>query len=261
MKSQIFSHNGSSTVNQKPNYFTWDFFNGTGDYDFYIDGDVRLGIKNKSDGKKKILWTLESPHFNNGVFDYIKNNLPEVLNVFEVIFTYNEELLNINNKFKFVPAMGSWIKEPKIKNKTKLLSMITSNKTITSQQKFRFDFANDNKNKIDLYGRGFTEVLNKEEGLEDYMFSICIENSTTDTYFTEKILDCFAMGTIPIYKGTKKILNHFDGDGILFLDDIKLSDLNESLYKSKLNNVKNNFELVKELMVPEDVIYKTLKQL
>ena len=38
------------------------------------------------------------------------------------------------------------------------------------------------------------------------MFSVCIENDVYDTYFTEKILDCFATGTIPIYKGTKNKL-------------------------------------------------------
>jgi hypothetical protein len=261
MKSQIFSHNGSSTVNQKPKYFTWDFFGDTGTYDFYIDGDVHIGVKNRFDGKKKILWTLESPYFNGGVFDYIKNNLDLVLDVFDLIFTYNDDFIKINEKFQFVPAMGSWIKEPKLNTKTKLVSMITSNKTLTPQQKFRFDFANNNKKKIDVYGRGFNEILYKEQGLEDYMFSVCIENDTTDTYFTEKILDCFALGTIPIYKGTKKILNYFDGRGILFLDDIEIDNLNKELYDTKMEYIKNNFNRVKDLIIPEDIIYKIIKKL
>lgn len=260
MKSQIFSHNGSSTVNQKPKYFNWDFFNGTGEYDFYIDGDISLGIKNKSDGNKKILWTLESPYFNNGVFDYIKINMNEVLETFDIIFTYNDELLNINDKFQFAPAMGTWISSPFITKKTKLVSMVTSNKTITEQQKFRVDFAKNNKNKIDVFGKGFNEIQKKEEGLNDYMFSVCIENSTTDTYFTEKILDCFATGTIPIYKGTKNIRNFFDVGGILFLDEINMDDLNEDLYKSKIEHVKNNLEKVKEFLIPEDIIYKIIKE-
>ena len=84
--------------------------------------------------------------------------------------------------------------------------MVTSNKVWTAQQKYRVDFAEKNKDIIDIYGRGFKEIEEKEEGLQDYMFSICIENITYDSYFTEKILDCFATGTIPVYKGSKKIL-------------------------------------------------------
>ena len=35
------------------------------------------------------------------------------------------------------------------------------------------------------------ENENKEVGLCDYMFSVVIENGIYETYFTEKILDCF----------------------------------------------------------------------
>jgi hypothetical protein len=88
------------------------------------------------------------------------------------------------------------------------------------------------------------------------MFSICSENDTFDTYFTEKILDCFATGTIPIYLGTKKITNFFDENGILFLEDIDLNTINEELYFSKIESVKNNFNLVQQYLCPEDFIAK-----
>ena len=260
MISRIFEHNGSSTVNRVPKNFIWDFNGVDGLVDFYIDGDVHLGLKNKNDGRIKILWTLESPYFNNNVFDFIKDNLTTIIDTFDLIFTYDDDLLNINDKFQFVPSMGSWIKEPKIKNKTKLISMVTSNKTITPQQKFRVDFANTNKNKIDIYGRGFNEITNKEEGLDDYMFSICIENATHNTYFTEKILDCFLTGTVPVYTGTKNITNFFDTDGILFLDKIDINDLTHNLYQSKIKSIEDNFISATKFMLPEDIIYNKLKE-
>jgi hypothetical protein len=138
--------------------------------------------------------------------------------------------------------------------------MITSDKKITEQHRFRYDFAQKNKDKFDLYGRGFNEIENKEDGLKDYMFSISIENDTYDTYFTEKILDCFATGTIPVYKGTKNITKYFDKEGIIFLDDTNIEELNEYLYKSKIEHVKNNFEIVKNYLLPEDIIYKIIKE-
>jgi len=260
MLSGQFSHDVSSTVNQQPKNFSWEFFSKNNDISFYIDMDVIRGIQDKNDGKLKFLWTLESKYFNNNCFEFIKNNLNQVLETFELIFTYNDELLQLDEKFVRVPAMGSWIKDPKIYEKTKLVSMITSNKTFTPQQKERVIFAENNKNTIDVYGRGFNDIEKKEYGLKDYMFSVCIENSTHDTYFTEKILDCFATGTIPVYKGTKNITNYFDVGGILFLDDVNIKDLTPELYYSKIEFVKNNFEIVKNFLIPEDIIYNIIKE-
>jgi hypothetical protein len=134
--------------------------------------------------------------------------------------------------------------------------MICSDKTRTELQQFRVNFANSNKDKIDVYGHLCRGIQKKEEGLNDYMFSVCIENDIHDTYFTEKILDAFATGTIPIYKGTKNVVNHFNAGGILFLDDINIDDLTEDLYYSKLEYVKENFEKVQELNVLENWMYK-----
>ena len=256
MISGAFSHDVGCTVNKRPNFWEWDFNTQDNDISFYLDGDIQRGFNDANNGKKKYLWTLESPQFNSDVFNTIKNNLDKTLSTFEMIFTYNDELLSLNEKFKRVPAMGSWIKEPKIHKKSKLISMIVSNKQWSPQQTFRFKFAQDNKDKIDLFGRGINEIPQKEDGLVDYMFSVCSENDTFDTYFTEKILDCFATGTIPIYLGTKKITNFFDENGILFLEDIDLNDINEELYYSKIDSVKNNFNLVQQYLCPEDFIAK-----
>jgi hypothetical protein len=88
------------------------------------------------------------------------------------------------------------------------------------------------------------------------MFSVAIENDTYDTYFTEKIIDCFATGTIPIYKGTRRIIEHFNSDGIIFLDDTNISDLTSELYYSKLDAIKENFELSKKLDNLDDWIFE-----
>jgi hypothetical protein len=198
---------------------------------------------------------LYSIQFDGGAVDNIKKHLDEILETFEQIWTHNDELLQLNPKFKWTPAYGSYIKNFGIHPKTKMASMITSNKRWTRQHEIRHDFAMANQDKIDVFGRGIQEITNKEIGLVDYRFSFCVENDTYDTYFTEKILDCFATGTIPIYKGTKNIINHFDHNGILFLDDFNVKDLNEDLYYSKMDSIKSNLEKVKEYLLPEEYIY------
>ena len=87
------------------------------------------------------------------------------------------------------------------------------------------------------------------------MFSVCIENDDSDTYFTEKILDAFATGTIPIYKGTRKITNHFNEDGIIFLDDINIEDLTPEIYYSKQTAILDNYNRVLKFNVLENWMY------
>jgi hypothetical protein len=135
--------------------------------------------------------------------------------------------------------------------------MITSDKQTTPQHKLRYQYAISNKDNLDLFGRGFNEINKKEEGLEKYMFSIAIENDTYDTYFTEKILDCFLTGTIPIYKGTKKITEHFNSEGIVFLDEVKeLSDFGRDFYYSKIDAIKDNFERALQYEILDDWLYQ-----
>ena len=44
-------------------------------------------------------------------------------------------------------------------------------------------------------------VKNKIDYLSNYKFSIAMENSDGDGYLSEKIVDSFLAGTIPIYYG------------------------------------------------------------
>lgn len=256
MMSTNFSHAFSSTWWKKPKYITWDFLSKRNNISVYIDGGVRNGILHNNDGKLKFLWLLESRYFDGGSTFFVKNNLNLILDVYTEIWTHSLDLLELSPKFKWVPAYGTYVENINLYSKNRLLSMISSDKRDTEQQRFRYDFAKKNKDNFDLFGRGFKEIKEKEQGLVDYMFSIAIENDTYDTYFTEKILDCFATGTIPIYKGTKQITNHFNEQGILFLDDINLTEITEDLYFSKIEAVKENLEKVLKYDVLEDWIYE-----
>jgi len=255
-----FLHANSTTLWKKPNNIEWVKDNSS-DISFYLDYLIFKGIKNKT-SKYKFAWWNESPEIVN-IKEDILCYYDEIINNYDLIFTYDQELINKNpDKFKFIYPVGYWIENPFLHNKNKLVSMITSNKQITPLQQQRLEIALKYKEKIDLFGRGFNEISKKEEGLNDYMFSICVENGIHDSYFSEKILDCFATGTIPIYVGTKEISNFFNPDGIIFLDEnFDINLLTEELYKSKTKYVKENFEKVLKYDLPEDYIYeKYLKE-
>ena len=85
------------------------------------------------------------------------------------------------------------------------------------------------------------------------MCTIAIENGQYETYFTEKLLDCFATGTIPVYLGAPDIGDHFNKEGIIDLTDE--FDVSEEIYYSKMDAMKDNLERAKEMEVLEDFIY------
>lgn len=73
-----------------------------------------------------------------------------------------------------------------------------------------------------------------------YKFIICLENSYTDGYITEKIFNCFFSRSIPIYKGpkdTNKFINKNSYIDLidLDLDKIKLLMNNEDEYNKIIN--------------------------
>lgn len=54
----------------------------------------------------------------------------------------------------------------------------------------------------------------------DSMFHITMENSQLPDYFSEKILDCFATMTVPIYLGCPNIGEYFDRNGIIVCNSV-----------------------------------------
>ena len=82
---------------------------------------------------------------------------------------------------------------------------------------------------IDIYGGGYWEkdgkkikgeIWNKKVGLNDYMFSIAIENTIHPNYVTEKFFDCILTNTIPVYYGCNNILDFIPSNCFVQLPDI-----------------------------------------
>ena len=244
---------GYSVHGKESKYIKWVKDNPLAEGTFYIDNPINDGI---SDGRKgpKYLWLLESKHIKPGLVESIIDNKQLVEDTYETIFTHDQRLLALGDKYKWVPAQGFWIKEPKIYEKTKMISMIASNKRMCEGHVKRLGWVERIGDQLDLYGRGFNEIADKEEGLCDYMFSVAIENGEYETYFTEKLLDCFATGTIPVYLGAPDIGDHFNKDGIIDLTEE--FEVSEEIYYSKMDAIKENLEKAKEMEVLEDFIYR-----
>tara|TARA_Y100000593_G_scaffold94858_1_gene196674 strand:+ start:4583 stop:5389 length:807 start_codon:yes stop_codon:yes gene_type:complete len=253
-----FQHAHTSTLWKKSKYLEWDFESKKNSSTFYVDFHIMHGLRDRQDGKKKYAWLLESRAIVPRLVEHIMSNLNMFLDTYEAIFTHDQRLLSLHEKFKWTPAYGLYIDKPKMHEKTNLVSMITSNKTMTSNHHLRNRLANEWKDKLDLFGRGYNEIEKKEDGLSPYMFSVAIENDCYETYFTEKIMDCFAVGTIPIYLGTPDIDSYFNSKGIITLDQkFDINNLTEEFYYDNIGVVEENFQKVLQYDVLEDWIYRT----
>jgi len=230
------------------------------DYTIYIDNYIKsVGLQNNE--KNKIGWLLESPQMNEGLINDILINLPLYKKHYETIFTCLDYLIEIGEPFKYTISNATpWIlpENRKIHEKTKLVSMIASTKGWLNGHKQRLEWVNKLQDKVDLFGSGRPNALNnKEDGLKEYMFSVSIENDSTDGYFTEKLTDNFVMGTVPVYLGSRKIIDkYFDKRGVIFLeDDPDLKSLSKEKYYDMLPYIEKNFKLAMDFPISEDYIY------
>jgi hypothetical protein len=82
--------------------------------------------------------------------------------------------------------------------------------------------------------------------ISQYKFMICFENTCQPNYFTEKLMNAYYGGTIPIYWGDPYIFDKINPDAILYLkpdftendvqnliDEIRILDNDENKYKEK----------------------------
>lgn len=96
--------------------------------------------------------------------------------------------------------------------KTKLISVITSNKAFTQGHIDRMRFVEHLKahfgNQIDVFGHGFCDFADKWEVLSQYKYHIVIENSSQSYYWTEKMSDCLLAETFPLYYGCTNMADY-----------------------------------------------------
>jgi hypothetical protein len=106
--------------------------------------------------------------------------------------------------------------------KTEDVSVICSNKAMIGGHRRRMRFVERllELNPMPRFGRGFRPLPDKWEGLAPFRYSVAIENSRHDHYWTEKIADCFLAGTVPIYWGAPNIADYFPREAMIVLDTL-----------------------------------------
>lgn len=104
--------------------------------------------------------------------------------------------------------------------KERSLSWITSNLRVFRGHRDRLRFLAHIQGRVafDLFGRGFTFIDDKWDGLAPYRYSLAIENHSNNYYWSEKLADCFLAWTMPIYYGCNQIEQYFPPEAMIRID-------------------------------------------
>jgi hypothetical protein len=200
-----------------------------------------FGNEHRSFLKKKIYYTAENmlPNFDECDYALTFCHLPEnprhCRMPFYIWYVSNpEQLLKKNNKlehnFKF-----------------KFCNMVVTNPKGVERNKF-FRLLNRRK-QVDSGGKHFNnigyQVENKVDFIKDYKFTMAFENSKSDGYTTEKIIESMIAGSIPIYWGNSKVALDFNPKSFIDVSNfptykdavnhILEVDSNDELYRAYLD--------------------------
>lgn len=174
------------------------------------------------------------------------------------IFQYKSEYKSLLNR---KPLIKEDIKD------RNFCSFVVSNCFAQDKRAIFFDMLNQYK-QVASGGRYKNNisgsVKDKKAFLSQYKFNIAFENCSHDGYATEKIMEAFAAGVVPIYYGDPRIAEDFNPKAFVnahdfttfeaMIEHIKEIDANDDLYLQMLNEpiIQPNADVVelKDFLLP-----------
>ena len=196
-------------------------------------------------------------------------------NMFNVILTQSDKILNTCDNVLYQPFGGTWFKPDQYnKEHTKefKIAHLRGNLLKSYGHSMRHEIL-DREKELKVPTKFFESHgdrydlenarIGKEEVFGDSQYGIAIENFSHRGFFTEKILDCFLLKTIPIYWGCSNIGDYFDIDGIITIDNVddliyKTNQLNESYYENRKEIIEKNWKLALEYVDYEQNVVNTI---
>lgn len=220
---------------------------------------------------KAVALLLESPEYHRRFYDYIAQHN----RFFDLVLTFDKTLLDRGENFRMNLFGTTWLNVAyrQLWPKTKFCSLILSNKRQTSGHQLRHEIAErlmTEGRSVDIYGGNYlklpypttkhyapdhspTHLSNQKIlALKDYRYSVVIENCKTDYYFTEKLIDAFLTGTVPLYYGCPSIGQFFNSQGLLtfstaaechaLLASLQSGTKAHDMYEAMRPSIMDNFE-------------------
>lgn len=195
----------------------------------------------ESSANCKVALLVEPPVISPQMYEAFKQT--NFHKQFDVIFTFNTELLSIGFPFyrtlfggcsvlseeekmlwKYNETYAFMNAESIMKQKGPGITEIFSHKRGLPGYELRHSIWNEMSDQIIGFGSGTGNwIPSKRVALEPYRFSIVIENNIDQgLYFSEKLIDCITMLTVPIYwsHGNQNLAQFFDFSGFILFSNI-----------------------------------------
>lgn len=259
-----FRQSVCSVAYQTPQYI--QYVRDQADFDgvtLFTDGYINDGSVDRVRSQYKIAWLREPYCLHPDIYQAALLNAHK----FDLVLTYYQPYLDMGLNFRFCPYGGTWIdkRDWGIKPKTKLCSMLIGSKMSTRGHTIRHEIADMIEREgypVDFYGvRGEPVGYGQDTKLKvlgDYAFSIVTETCREDNLFTEWLLDCFAVGTVPIFWGAPNISDFFNGVWP-FDSPEKLRECLDRATPFTLSiitgHIADNFQKMQPYAVTEDWLY------
>lgn len=241
---------GGDNIGIGPTYFEWE--RADAKYArFVTDSDIK-----NAEGPGQVAWLLEP------FFLHPENYFEAMKKPFDAVLTHNRYFASNNRNWFWCPHGGSWInlKEWGVKKKKHNVSILLSEKKSLRGHQLRHEIVEMFRNQIDIFG--LDHRVKPIEAYGPYKYSIIIENECSIGYFTEKLIDCISVGTIPVYWGDPNIAHYFYEEGFVLLRyelssvDRFLSLYNELDYSMMLEANKYNLNIARNYAIVEDNLWK-----
>lgn len=256
----------------------------------FVDGYVNSPIVDQVRSKYKIGWLhepqcLHPENYANSLlfahkFDFILTYYKPYLSKYLLEVekqAYGSVLPSLDylaSKYKFTPYAGTWIPREHwgLRPKTKLVSMLYGDKRATEGHRIRHEIANAVRplGIVDFYGLEGEAVdyspETKLKVLGDYAFSIVTETCWQENLFTEILLDCFTVGTVPIFWGCPNVGEFFNPYGIMSFENavqaeaiVRMIDtVGDQLCRRMLEPIYDNLNRVTAYEITEDWLYENV---
>ena len=255
-QAKVFGIGGNDEPSQNfPKYdkkvcIYWDHMNLNNPA--FKDADIRIHIQTEPEAYRRL-----SP--TSATNDLLLQNQ----DLFDIILTWDPILLEQIPHTKPFPFGTCWVDAKHEFRKEFALSFLPGAKRmdIFPGHRLRYEVLpqlnnlitaspnnviTNNGLKYDLFPP--TSYLPKKDPIFDgYQFSVIVENCSTDNWFTEKLIDCIASKTIPLYCGAPNIGEYFNIDGIISfsswpeLYDI-INNLTPETYDSMKEAIEDNYK-------------------
>lgn len=195
----------------------------------------------------RVFLQIEPPEIQNIVDSLIQNH-----KFYDVILAWNEDILKAcPNAIKF-PFGSCWVHDHTVDVNQKKFeaSFLTSGKNSCAGHRFRQQLFSR------IPGRVGDVTIHKHQSppripdkgtiLKPYQYTIAVENTSRDNWFTEKLIDCFVSRTVPLYYGCPNIAEYFDIAGMFTFktqDELEatIRTLTSKTYFDMYSHVENNY--------------------